>query len=121
MKYSNKVYSDFLCLSNRYEDISCVNEPKDKEDSRSVATCCCDDCNVGEEFLLQGPMLRQSSTQSDTQEDMMPIVKKGHTVIESDSSFAPGVEKAGQNCVDQELNNDNEYELSTSTMPSTLN
>ena len=63
-------------------------------------------------------MLRQSSTQSDTQEDIMPIVKKGHTVIESDSSFAPGVEKGSQNCMGQELNNENE--LSTSTMPSTL-
>ena len=51
----------------------------------------------------------------------MPIVKKGHTVIEGDSSFAPSVEKASQNCVDQELDNDNEYELSTSTMPSTSN
>ena len=67
-----------------------------------------------EEFILQGPILRQSSepepnTESDQEikNELMPLVKKGYTVIESGSSIAPSISSTDcldMKCMDEEVN-----------------
>ena len=81
-------------LSNRYQYGYNGSTPED-EDDRSVTvdeSYSCGNCEV-EQMTLQGAVLRQSSepdTKSDQEgkNEVMPMVKEGCTVIESDGSVS---------------------------------
>ena len=85
-----------LFLSNRYPYGYNSSAPEEEDDRRSVTVddelYSCGNCEV-EQMTLQGAVLRQSSepdTKSDQEgkNEVMPMVKEGCTVIESDSSVS---------------------------------
>ena len=84
-----------LFLSTRYQYGYNGSTPEDEDDRRSVTvdeSYSCGNCGV-EQMTLQGAVLRQSSepdTKSDQEgkNEVMPMVKEGCTVIESDSSVS---------------------------------
>ena len=75
--------------------------PNDEEDERFATVDEAYSCNnyEVEKLMLEGAVLRQSSepdTKSDQEDknELMPVVKEGHTVIESDNNFPPCVGSA---------------------------
>ena len=84
-----------LFLSNRYQYGFNDSTSEDEDDRRTVTvdeSYSCGNCEV-EQMTLQGAVLRQSSepdTKSDQEgkNEVMPMVKEGCTVIESDSSVS---------------------------------